>query len=282
MWQIFNTTTNMCAFLDLTRDVQCLIYDRMDIAARFKLNTALPRRHVITKTLHTDTKKDRRIALVAHLFEKQPPSSSKDIPNGFLKMMRDYADDPTIKRLLGRVEGSASFAEREDVQLALMLSDFRTGYFANKASYPPGVRDGSFTGWFQLAGVIGKNSLDAFGRMLEDPYACFLFQIVLTRSMEDFALGLLGSDNRPVLEFIVTRHRNGTMPTWGLPADIWTTFMEQLYVWCAYGAGLWVIYDEVIGMSESQKQDLLRRTILGMRFDIAQHLIERGVRLKEG
>lgn len=83
-------------FLELPRELQEHIYDKLEIDDRNALNQALPYSLQINKTIHTCKSMDRQLSAVWGVFKKKKPDP---IPHRLFQFMYSNRDDPTIRRI---------------------------------------------------------------------------------------------------------------------------------------------------------------------------------------
>jgi hypothetical protein len=84
-------------FLNLPREIQEAVYDKLEIRDRVTLNIALPKTHTIKKTTRTDSVKDKRLGIAWYYFKKRKPSV---VPRYINELLLRYHDDPTAQDIL--------------------------------------------------------------------------------------------------------------------------------------------------------------------------------------
>lgn len=88
-------------FLDLPIPCQHLIYEKLPIQDRVKLNLALPKTQRIGRTLRTSPWLDKRLALASRIV-KHKQKHDKKIPPACLDFLEKHKHDATVKELVAQ------------------------------------------------------------------------------------------------------------------------------------------------------------------------------------
>lgn len=84
-------------FLELPRELQEAVYDKLSVRDRINLNLALPKAHTIKKTIRTDAAKDKRLGIAWYYVTKKKPAH---LPRYMQYWMERHSDDPTIQGII--------------------------------------------------------------------------------------------------------------------------------------------------------------------------------------
>lgn len=88
-------------FEDLPTDLQEAIYDKLHITDRQTLNSVLHPKRRITKTIHTNQKKDKTLAALHAIFKKERNVNVSRIPDRIVHFIEEHSEDATIRQIIG-------------------------------------------------------------------------------------------------------------------------------------------------------------------------------------
>jgi hypothetical protein len=192
-------------FLQLPKEIQEVIYDKLHVRDRVMLNVALPKEARIKRTIRTDKLRDKQIGMTWHYIMKRKPARLSASMRMFLET---HKQDPTVQELIMQNKSAAPTAiSAHDAAFDLLDDDLNKNsiQFDQLHRYPTAWSLTYMQKCHLCNHIAYRITVPTMQAMIANEQTLQLLRGII-RGVENLFFNLINVRNEPVLEYIL-RHQ---------------------------------------------------------------------------
>jgi len=253
-------------FLQLPKEIQCNIYDRLCADDRVRLNMALPRNEKIRRTLKMTNDRNRKLGLVSYMLKKKRPEKLSAF---MTKFILENKDDPTFQEVYKEYG-----IDTKPRDVSFLIADIVSGDFKNRDKWPTANEILSSEHWGHFLETFARyGNAETFDGMVDLLKETIFIDEMMSQKLF-FDIANYGNDD--LLRYIVEKKDEIPGIAEGcayISGDLCLTiFRDNLDV-------IDMIY-EIVGIAEEQLKNLMTLYLDELKFESADYLFtSKNVRL---